>query len=273
MRAFWNLAVLAALLALCACGAKSTSSSSTSGSGSTTTSGSGSSGTSSAGSTGSTGHTSTTGHSGGSTGLTGTGTIGGTSTTGASSGTGGTTSGPPDSGFSWTCDFDGGPVGGQCSPECNPGFHCQGSACVLNGGSGPIQVTLRWGQGEDLDLHVIEPNCEVFYGNKQGCGGGRLDLDSNAGCTLDNVDIENVIYTNPDGGILVPPTGLYTVKVDFYANCDSTPSVPFEVVIRHGGQTDQYCLGFGSPYGDGGPAPADANQGDAGQFIATFTYP
>src|SRR5438552_3788153 len=48
-------------------------------------------------------------------------------------------------------------VGGSCVPNCSEGFNCQNGSCVLNGGNGPVQVTLRWNTLEDLDLHVSEP--------------------------------------------------------------------------------------------------------------------
>ena len=280
MRNLSIAAAVAVVVGLVGCGSSGTAGSSTGSAGTsaatgTATTASSGSGSGSSGSTGLS--TSTTGRSGGSTGLSGTGTVAGstTGTTSGSTGTAGTTgSSGTSSGLPWMCQFDGGPaVGGSCVPECNPGFHCQGGRCALNGGNGPIQVTLRWGQGEDLDLHVTEPGCEVYYGNRSGCGGGKLDLDSNAGCSLDNVDIENVIYTSPDGGVSTPAPGLYTVKVDFYSNCDGTPAVPYEVIIRHNGITDQYCQGFGSPFLDGGPAPADHGGAGAGQFVASFTYP
>ncbi|MBS2027055.1 MAG: hypothetical protein JST54_04040 [Deltaproteobacteria bacterium] len=53
-------------------------------------------------------------------------------------------------------------VGGVCNnnpsaPKCPSGFSCVDNYCVLNGGAGPVQVTLSWDYPEDLDLHVIEP--------------------------------------------------------------------------------------------------------------------
>ena len=53
-------------------------------------------------------------------------------------------------------------VGGICNnnpaaPKCPSGFSCVDNYCVLNGGAGPVQVTLSWDFPEDLDLHVIEP--------------------------------------------------------------------------------------------------------------------
>jgi len=148
-----------------------------------------------------------------------------------------------------------------CAEECDHGFHCVQGECVLNGGGGDLQVTLRFSDPEDLDLHVVEPGgCEIYYGNPV-CE-GSLDLDSNAGCAVDNVDIENVVYEagNP------PPSGTYRVRVDYYQNCTATKDVPFQVVVRKGGVVTGYC-GVFSPGAD------DMGQGGSGRDIVTFTYP
>jgi len=187
---------------------------------------------------------------GGSTG----GTIGG--------GSGGTTGG-------FSCVFDGGISGGLCNPDCPGGFHCESGSCVLNGGNGPIQVTLRFDTFTDLDLHVIEPGgCEVYYGNRSCFG--SLDLDANAGCGQTTVWAENVIYPALDAG--APPSGTYTVRVDDWSNCTNAASIPYEVIVRHNGQVDTYCEGFGTP-GGSTPAPADNGGAGSGTTITTFTYP
>jgi hypothetical protein len=109
---------------------------------------------------------------------------------------------------------------------------------------------------------VVEPEgCEVWYGNRACVG--RLDLDSNAGCNLDNLDTENVIYP-PDGGPL--PSGTYTVRVDFYEACDSSPSIPYEVIVRANGTTTNYCGEFSA-------ANADFGGAGSGATVATFTLP
>lgn len=165
-----------------------------------------------------------------------------------------------------------------CTASCDEGFTCLGGVCVLNGGGGPVQVTLRWNDAEDLDLHLDEPLpnggvCEIYYGDinspadPSSCGAvGSLDLDSEAGCTYDGVDIENIIYSASKPA----PKGVYTVRVDHYQNCDSTlKMIPYEVEARFDGMTVGLCGVF---------VPSDAdwdNGGSAGDGrpVLTFTVP
>jgi hypothetical protein len=53
----------------------------------------------------------------------------------------------------------------------------------LNLGTGDVQVTLLWADGNDLDLHVIDPSgAEIYFTNAQSPTGGTLDHDDTAGC-------------------------------------------------------------------------------------------
>lgn len=173
-------------------------------------------------------------------------------------------------------------IGAGCNPGCNEGFTCVNGTCELNGKQGGVQVTVVWDTEEDIDLHVDEPLpaggvCEIYYGEPgespdgggfpSACGAvGWLDLDSNAGCSIDNVDIENVTY--PGG--TAPPAGTYEVRVDHYARCSTAPApLAFEVAVRVGNQTTYYCDSF---------SPSDPdwdNAGGAGdgRFITRFTVP
>jgi len=161
-----------------------------------------------------------------------------------------------------------------CTAQCNEGFTCVGGSCVLNGGSGPVQVTLRWNTDEDVDLHVIEPvpggaPCDVYYGNPDGsdCGAmGVLDLDSNAGCNIDGVDIENVIYSPA----VTPTPGTWAVRVDHYENCaSSTTVVPYEVEVRVGANRMGYCGVFRA----GGPGWNASGGANGGIQVMTFQVP
>ena len=197
---------------------------------------------------------------------------------GGGAGTGGGWVFIADSGTSDHClAFDAGVV--HCSVECMPGFSCVSGTCELNGKKGNVQVTLRFLNLDDLDLHVIEPvgdagaTCEIFYGNRgappvdggivmTGACEGWLDLDSNAGCSIDAVNIENVIYdvTRP------APPGTYSVAVDYWDECAPVATSPFEVEVRVNGQSTYYCDSF---------THGSADQGGVGSGVpvTTFTVP
>lgn len=101
-------------------------------------------------------------------------------------------------------------------------------------GTGDVQVGISWGSATDVDLHVVEPSgAEIYYGNPLSPAGGQLDLDSNAGCSIDGVNHENVFW--PAG---TSADGEYTVRVNLYSGC--------EVGSATGSVTLTYC-GEGSP--------------------------
>lgn len=172
-----------------------------------------------------------------------------------------------------------------CTNECPKGFECLSGICKLRGSTGPLQVTLRWNQPQDLDLYVVEPlpaggSCEIYYGKPgvnpgapviplpfplppSGCGAkGWLDIDSNRACTIDNVDVENVIW---DAG-LAPTRGTYEVRANYWQNCTGASSTPYEVEVRANGVTRWFCGVFNSNDANGGNA-------GAGLVITRFTIP
>jgi hypothetical protein len=148
--------------------------------------------------------------------------------------------------------------------------------CLLNGRGGGLQYTLRFGQSVDLDLHVDEPLaaggvCEVYWAdpNRTGrpttCGAtASLDLDSNAGCQLDNVNIENVIFPNTNNAR--PRSGTYVARVDLYAACMSTTPITWELEVRAGGTSRFYC-------GTVMPSEADHGMARSGKLISTIVIP
>ena len=76
-------------------------------------------------------------------------------------------------------------------------------------GTGDVQVTLQWGSGADLDLHIFEPDgTEIFYDQPgPSPSGGQLDVDSNAQCDP-GASVENVFW--PSGAA---PQGDFTAIV------------------------------------------------------------
>ena len=209
---------------------------------------------------------------------------------GPGGGTGGGTgtTNPPiffnDAGMTTRClGVDAGTM--SCTSECPKGYECLSNACRLRGSTGPIQVTLRWNQPQDLDLYLVEPlpdggSCEIYYGQpginptpppfplpfpipQSSCGAkGWLDVDSNRACTIDNIDVENIIY---DAG-LRPTRGTYEVRANYWQNCTGASSTPFEVEVRANGVTRWFCGTFTAVQASGGGA-------GAGRIITTFTLP
>lgn len=99
---------------------------------------------------------------------------------------------------------------------------------LIEVGTGLLQISLSFDNAKDVDLHVIEPeqvdeegeeysfyDRHIYYDHRTSLNGGHLDLDSNAGCSIDNINNENITY---EEDAYVAP-GLYTVYVDLYSNC------------------------------------------------------
>jgi hypothetical protein len=98
---------------------------------------------------------------------------------------------------------------------------------------GKLQITLSFDQPNDLDLHLIEPsNNEIYYGNPISSTGGYLDLDANAGCQIDSVNIENIIYND---SVLIP-WGTYKVYVKYFAQCVYGGTTNFTITTLYGGE-------------------------------------
>ena len=76
-----------------------------------------------------------------------------------------------------------------------------------------LRVSLSWFNGDDLDIHVREPNGNnISYSNKSG----KLDVDMNAGGAQTREPVENVSW---QGRV---PDGCYLVKVNQYAKRENS---------------------------------------------------
>ena len=126
--------------------------------------------------------------------------------------------------------------------------------------TGQVQVSLNWDALADVDLHVIEPSGHEIYWADRGPSstGGTLDLDSNAGCSIDGKNNENIRWTT------AAPNGTYTVKVDLWDGC-GTNSVNTVVTVNNGGQSLVFNKSFTSGQADHGSA-------GAGTLITTFVH-
>ena len=114
------------------------------------------------------------------------------------------------------------------------------------GGTGDVKVTLTWSGTDDLDLYVTDPcSSTISYGSPTAvCQGftGRLDIDSNAGCTTTSTSgIENIYW-----GAGAAPRGTFNVVVKKYS-CGSTNSTPFTVTVLKDGNTQTFSGSLASP--------------------------
>jgi hypothetical protein len=103
-----------------------------------------------------------------------------------------------------------------------------------NARTGKIQVSLKWDNRNDLDIHLIEPSGnKISYRNKKSRAGGILDVDMNAGEYESNKPVENIYY-----GVNAP-AGHYRVVVDFYNKKTNLQNNRFSVLL---GVNGSYCV-------------------------------
>ena len=103
---------------------------------------------------------------------------------------------------------------------------------------GDLNVNLFFTTQKDVDLHLIMPNGErIYYGNRGGSYETEdgeilsygLDLDSNAGCSIDNVNNENIFI--PASLVM---NGTYEVQVDMWSQCEQSSLVTdWQVIARY----------------------------------------
>ena len=103
---------------------------------------------------------------------------------------------------------------------------------------GDLNVNLFFTTQKDVDLHLILPNgMHIYYGNRGGSYETEdgeivsygLDLDSNAGCSIDNVNNENIFI--PASLVM---NGTYEVQVDMWSQCEQSSLVTdWQVIARY----------------------------------------
>jgi hypothetical protein len=136
-------------------------------------------------------------------------------------------------------------------------------------GTGDVQVTLTWDVDSDVDLHVTDPvGEEIYYGNPASASGGQLDLDSNAGCTLDHKRAENITW--PSGHA---PSGRYYVLVDYWDAC-SQAETRYVVTVNQKGKAPVTYQGAAlTGPGDLGEECSPQSQPVCGVPITAFEVP
>lgn len=136
---------------------------------------------------------------------------------------------------------------------------------------GAIEVKLAFSNSKDVDLHLYTPSGKhIFYGNRGGVITDEfgdeisygLDIDSNAGCRIDNVNKEN-IYIPAE----LVENGVYTVVVDMYMNCQRSIATNWSIVTRYQGELITPTTGNNPA---SGIYPVNAGNGDMTE-VMTFT--
>lgn len=148
-------------------------------------------------------------------------------------------------------------------------------------GTGKLQVSLSFDNAKDLDLHLIEPeqvdadgyeysysDRHIYYGNSLSRNGGELDLDSNAGCYIDDVNNENITY----GDDAYVASGVYKVYVDLFENCDPQElPTNWVVSVFYNGSLIAAQSG-GNPVSGTFPADAESNFSALGNLQPAMTF-
>lgn len=143
------------------------------------------------------------------------------------------------------------------------GAYASQTVQFITAATGDIQVSVSWSDTSDVDLHVIDPNgAEVYFSNPDVASGGHLDIDSNAGCT-DDRDATHPAGFHKNNENIVWPVGQaipgdYTVILDYYSHCGTSPTDWVVTVQRTGASAQIFTGSFA-----GSPNPVT---------VTTFTY-
>lgn len=113
-------------------------------------------------------------------------------------------------------------------------------------GSGDVQISASWSGASDVDLRVTDPAGElIYFDNPSSESGGTLDLDSNASCTIDGVNSENIVW--PAGHA---PRGDYKVTLVYHDDC-GVARTDYVVTVAITGHEPQVVTGsFVGLFGD-----------------------
>lgn len=127
----------------------------------------------------------------------------------------------------------GSPIGGEIGRRLK----------AAGAGTGDVQVSIAWGNVNDIDLHVlVEPldaragDSIINFMNRVGIAGGCLDVDRNVRPTT-QTPVENVFW-----GRGTAPSGRYTVAVHHYRDWGGSDPTEVEVVTLVDGKEDRFYV-------------------------------
>ena len=103
--------------------------------------------------------------------------------------------------------------------------------------TGDLRCSLSWFNGDDLDIHVIEPDGNIiYYGSKVSWKSkGKLDVDMNAGGIHSRTPVENITF--PDKRKMF--NGKYEVLVHNFSQREMK-DVGFDVEIEYNGEIHSF---------------------------------
>jgi uncharacterized protein YfaP (DUF2135 family) len=108
--------------------------------------------------------------------------------------------------------------------------------CKTEPTTGDVQILLSWGNFNDLDLIVTDPNNEsVWFKNRNVSSNGQLEIDMNAEYPDSKTPIENIYW--PTGGA---PNGTYKVYLMLYKKHQNIDDNAYSITVKHGGVIDKY---------------------------------
>lgn len=112
---------------------------------------------------------------------------------------------------------------------------------VAGAKSGDVQISIRWENVNDIDLHVkVEPigrgaMSGINWTNRIGSCGGMLDVDANANSgLLTPQPVENVFWAKGRA-----PYGRYTVYIHHYRNWAGPIDTPVELAVLVDGEVQR----------------------------------
>lgn len=94
-----------------------------------------------------------------------------------------------------------------------------------------MRCSLSWFNYDDLDLHCDTPDGLIYFSNKNA-GGGRLDVDMNAGGGNTREAVENIYWGSN------PRPGVYTFKVHNFSKRENV-DVGFDIEFEFNGEVIQ----------------------------------
>lgn len=106
---------------------------------------------------------------------------------------------------------------------------------------GALEIKLSFSNDKDVDIHLFTPSGMhiCYWSSEDGyyfgedddvCYPFGLDIDSNAGCTIDGINKENIYI--PEEYV---ENGVYRVAVDLFENCDPYIPTSWSVTARYNG--------------------------------------